>query len=67
MVISVKDNLLIAVPTNQSPKELYAEKVDFFFENKDDVQVEFTRNDKKEVDGFVLHQGGANIRSRKIK
>ena len=67
VVISVKDNLLIAVPTNQSPKELYAEKVDFFFENKDDVQVEFTRNDKKEVDGFVLHQGGANIRSRKIK
>ncbi len=67
VVMSVKDGLLIAAPTNQSPKELYAKKEDFFFEKAEDIQVEFTRNDKKEVDGFILHQGGANVTCKKIK
>ena len=67
VVMSVKDGLLVAAPTGQSPKELYAEKEDFFFEKTEDVQVEFTRNDKKEVDGFVLHQGGQTVKCKKIK
>jgi CubicO group peptidase (beta-lactamase class C family) len=67
VVMSAKDGLLIAVPTGQSPKELYAEKEDYFFEKTEDVQVEFTRNEKKEVDGFVLHQGGREMKCKKIK
>jgi len=67
VVMTVKDGLLVAAPTGQSPKELYAEKEDFFFEKTEDVQVEFTRNDKKEVDGFVLHQGGQTVKCKKIK
>jgi len=67
VVMTVKDGLLIAAPTGQPQKELYAEKEDFFFEKTEDVQVEFTRNEKKEVDGFILHQGGANVTCKKIK
>lgn len=67
VAMSVKDGLLIAVPTGQTPKELYAEKEDFFFEKTEDVQVSFTRNEKKEVDGFVLHQGGREMKCKKIK
>ena len=67
VVMNVKDGGLVATPTGQSPKTLHAEKEDFFFEKEEDVQVEFIRNDKKEVDGFILHQGGRKIQCKKIK
>jgi CubicO group peptidase (beta-lactamase class C family) len=67
VAMTVKDGLLIAAPTGQPSKELYAEKEDFFFEKTEDIQVEFTRNDKKEVDAFVLHQGGQTVKCKKIK
>lgn len=67
VVMNVKDGELVATPTGQSPKILHAEKEDFFFENEEDVQVEFTRNDTKEIDGFILHQNGAQIQCKKIK
>jgi CubicO group peptidase (beta-lactamase class C family) len=67
VVITVKDGALSAVPTNQSEKILHAEKEDFFFEKEEDVQVEFTRNATKEVDGFILHQGGGQMKCKKIK
>lgn len=67
VVINVKAGELVAVPTGQSPKNLHAQKEDYFFEKEEDVQVEFTRNDKKEVDGFILHQGGREMKTRKIK
>ncbi|MES1216194.1 MAG: serine hydrolase [Bacteroidota bacterium] len=67
VIMTVKDGVLIAAPTGQPTKELYAEKEDFFFVKTEDVQVEFTRNDKKEVNGFILHQGGNNIPCKKIK
>ena len=66
VMMHAKDGTLQATPTGQSTKTLYAEKEDFFFEKEEDVQVEFTRNDKKEVDGFILHQGGAKISCKKI-
>jgi hypothetical protein len=59
--------VLVANPTGQSAKTLYAEKKDFFFEKEEDVQLDFTRNDKNEVDGFVFHQGGGEIKCKKIK
>lgn len=66
VVMHAKDGALQATPTEQSTKTLYAEREDFFFEKEEDVQVEFTRNDKKEVDGFILHQNGAKISCKKI-
>ena len=65
--INAKDSVLIANPTGQSAKTLYAEKKDFFFEKEEDVQLDFTRNDKNEVDGFVFHQSGQEIKCKKIK
>ena len=47
---------LIAAPKDQPTLIIYAEKEDFFFEKTEDIRVEFTRNDKKEVDRFILHQ-----------
>ena len=67
VVMSVKDGKLSAIPTNQSEKILYAEKEDFFFQQDEDVQVVFTRNDDKAIDGFILHQGGRQIKCKKIK
>jgi len=67
VVMSVKDDELIASPTGQSPNILHAEKEDSFFVTEQDIQVTFTRNANKEVDGFVLHQNGAAIPCKKIK
>ena len=67
VTINPKDSVLIASPTGQSDKTLYAEKKDFFFEKEEDVQLDFTRNDKNEVDGFIFHQSGREIRVKKIK
>jgi CubicO group peptidase (beta-lactamase class C family) len=67
VVMTEKDGEITATPTGQSTKTLHAEREDFFFEEEEDVQVEFTRNDKKTVDGFILHQGGREINCTKIK
>jgi CubicO group peptidase (beta-lactamase class C family) len=67
VVMSLKDGELMATPTGQSTKTLHAEKEDFFFEKEEDIQVEFTRNGKMEVDGFILHQGGGKVQCKKIK
>ena len=67
VTINAKDSVLIAVPTGQSPKTLFAEKKDFFFEKEEDVQLDFTRNDKNEIDGFLFHQSGREIKCKKIK
>ena len=65
--IKAKDSVLIANPTGQSAKTLYAEKKDSFFEKEEDVQLDFTRNDKSQIDGFLFHQGGGEIKCKKIK
>ncbi len=67
VTIQAKDSVLIATPTGQSAKTLYAEKKDFFFEKEEDVQLNFTRNDKSEIDGFLFHQGGREFNCKKIK
>ena len=67
VTINAKDSVLIASPTGQSDKTLFAEKKDFFFEKEEDVQLDFTRNDKNEVDGFIFHQNGREIKCKKIK
>ena len=67
VIINLKDGELVAIPTGQRPEVLYAEKEDFLFLQSQDIQLEFTRNEKKEVDGFILHQGGQKIPCKKIK
>ena len=67
VVISLKEGALVAIPTGQKTEILYAEKEDFPFVKSQDIQLEFTRNEKKEIDGFILHQGGAKIPCKKIK
>ena len=67
VIISLKDGELVATPTGQKAEILYAEKEDLLFVKSQDIQLEFTRNEKKEIDGFVLHQGGAKIPCKKIK
>ncbi len=67
VVMSIKNGELVAAPTGQPESIIHAEKEDFFFVKEQDIQIEFTRNDKKEVAGFILHQGGANVPCKKIK
>jgi CubicO group peptidase (beta-lactamase class C family) len=67
LVISVKDGELIAAPTGQPTAVLLAEKEDFFFLKSLDIQIDFTRDDKKTVNGFILHQNGSNIKCSKIR
>ena len=67
VAISVKDNGLAAQPTGQSEKFILPEKIDSFYDTEDDVQLEFTRNEQKEVDGFVLSQKGRKAICKKIK
>jgi len=67
VIMKIKDGELNATPTGQSEKILHAEKEDFFFEKEEDVQVQFTRNADKTVDGFILNQGGRQITCKKIK
>ena len=67
VVISLKEGALVAIPTGQKTEILYAEKEDLLFVKSQDIQLEFTRNEKKEVDGFILHQGGQKIPCKKIK
>ena len=67
VVISLKDGALVATPTGQKTETLFAEKEDLLFVKSQDIQLEFTRNEKKEIDGFILHQGGAKMPCKKIK
>lgn len=67
VVMTVKEGELVAAPTGQPSNVMYAEKEDVFFLNEPAIQINFTRNDKNEIDGFILHQGGATIPCKKIK
>ena len=65
--LSIKDGQLWAEPTGQKATTVYAEKEDVFYAKSPDVQLQFKRNDKKEVTGFTLHQNGQTVECRKIK
>ncbi|TMI88096.1 MAG: hypothetical protein E6H08_18410 [Bacteroidetes bacterium] len=67
VIISLKDGELVAAPTGQRTDNLYVEKEDLLFAKSVDIQLAFTRNDKKEIDGFILLQNGAKIPCKKIK
>ena len=65
--LSIKDGQLWAEPTGQKATTVYAEKEDVFYAKSPDVQLQFKRNDKKEVTGFTLHQNGQTVDCRKLK
>ena len=65
--MSVKDGNLVAAPTGQKEDIVYAEKEDVFFVKDQDIQIEFTRDAGKAVDGFILHQRGGTIKCKKLK
>ncbi|RYE17983.1 MAG: serine hydrolase, partial [Sphingobacteriales bacterium] len=67
ITISVKDNGLAAQPTNQREKFILPEKEDMFFDTNDEVLLQFTRNEQKQVDGFILTQRGRKTVCKKIK
>jgi len=64
--ISLTGNTLMAAPTGQPTVALLPEKKDYFFVKVPDLQLEFTRNDKNQIDGFILHQGGQEVKCKKL-
>jgi CubicO group peptidase (beta-lactamase class C family) len=64
--IALKDGKLLAAPTGQSPAVMHAEKEDHFFVEVPDVQFQFTKNEKQEIEGFILHQNGTERKCPKI-
>ena len=67
VLMSIKGNGLAVLPTGQSEKLILPEKEDHFFDTEDDVQVVFTRNEEKQVNGFELLQKGRKLFCKKIK
>lgn len=67
LIITLKEGQLIGSPTNQPTSILYAEKEDHFFVKGHDIRLKFTRNDKQEIEGFILYQGGMEVKCPKIK
>jgi CubicO group peptidase (beta-lactamase class C family) len=67
LIITLKDGQLIGSPTGQPSSVLHAEKEDHFFVKGHDIRLKFTRNEKQELDGFILFQGGMEIKCPKIK
>jgi CubicO group peptidase (beta-lactamase class C family) len=67
LIITLKDGELIGSPTNQPASVLYAEKEDHFFVKEHDIRLKFFRNEKQEVNGFILYQGGMEVKCPKIK
>ncbi|THU31527.1 serine hydrolase [Niastella caeni] len=67
LTITLKDGNLVATPTGQPTAILFPEKEDYFFVKQPEVQLQFTRNEKKEVDGFTLYQNGSEVKCPKIK
>ena len=65
--IALNGGQLVATPTNQSSAVLYAEKEDYFFVKSPEVQLLFTRNEKQEIDGFILYQNGSERKCVKVK
>ena len=58
---------LMTQATGQPAVELYPESTDNFFLKVVDAKVTFTRDDKGQVTGLVIHQGGQDIPGKKVK
>lgn len=65
--ITLKGSELTAAPNSDSPVVLHPEKEDYFFVDVPEVQLLFTRNENREVNGLILYQNGQEIKCPKIQ
>jgi CubicO group peptidase (beta-lactamase class C family) len=64
-VITLEDGKLLAQLGQQPKLPIFAESETLFFYKVVDAQLEFTRNDKGEISGMVLHQNGRDTKGVK--
>ena len=67
MAVFKEGDKLMTQATNQPAFELYPESADNFFLKVVEAKVTFTRDDKGQVTGLVIHQGGRDVPGKKIK
>ncbi|QQS40415.1 MAG: serine hydrolase [Acidobacteriota bacterium] len=67
IVITREGKHLYGEPTGQSRLELFAEKEDEFFLKAVKVSLSFTRGEDGNVNGLVLHQGGADTPGKRVQ
>ncbi|MBO0931326.1 serine hydrolase [Fibrella aquatilis] len=65
--VTQQGSRLLAQATGQEQFEIFAQSPTEFYYKVVDAQVSFVKNDKGEVDGMVLHQGGRNIPGKRVK
>jgi CubicO group peptidase (beta-lactamase class C family) len=58
---------LKAQATGQAQFDVFAQTENVFFYKVVEAQIEFVKNEKGDVKGLILHQGGQNIPGKKIK
>jgi hypothetical protein len=63
--MTLEGGQLMTQATGQPKFPLFAESETKFFLKVVDAEVEFVKNDKGEVTGLVLHQGGQDIKGTK--
>ena len=65
--VSQEANRLFAQATGQEKFEIHAQSPTEFYFKVVDAQVTFTKDDKGEVSGLVLHQGGRDIPGKRVR
>ena len=65
LVITFEEGKLLAQLNQQRKFPIFAESEILFFYRNVDAQLEFTRNDKGEITGLVLHQNGRDTKGVK--
>lgn len=67
LTVTREENSLMAQPTGQPKREIFAESETKFFLKVIDAQISFTKNEKGEVTGLIFYQGGRETPAKKIK
>ena len=65
ITISLEDGKLIGKPEGQEALQLHPEKEDQFFIKEIEAQVNFKRNEKKEINAMTLLQNGREMSGKK--
>lgn len=67
LIVNIQDSHLRIDLPGRPASTLFAEKEDYFFVRNQHIQLQFTRNDKREVVGLILDQDGEKKSCKKIK
>lgn len=67
VAIRLENGVLTAQPTGQKAEELLAENEDNFFIRNEDISLSFEKDNTGAVTGFTLHQGGREMKAKKVK